>query len=229
MLNVHTLENPGVDSFLNPHPTKEYSLISMSDLYYTILRPGEGQFREKMSRFIAFALPVTSASDAKDLIRSYQNKYHDARHVCWAYMLGADRKEWQLNDNGEPSGTAGKPILGQINSLELTNVVVIVVRYFGGVKLGTPGLIAAYREAARLALDDAGKKEMHSMVRAKVVFPYMAADGVMKVIKEKELCVIERVFDNSCAVVLDIREDMEPEIRGRLESLSGISYSIVED
>lgn len=130
----------------------------MSDIYYTIEGAGESQYKEKMSRFLSFAIPVSDAEEAKGEVKRFQNRFHDARHVCWAYMIGPDRLEWQLNDNGEPSGTAGKPILGQINSFELTNVLVIVVRYFGGIKLGTSGLISAYREAARLALEEAGKK-----------------------------------------------------------------------
>ena len=105
-----------------------------------------------MSKFLAFAVPVTTAEEAKDVIVQYQKKYHDARHVCWPYMIGAAREEFQSNDNGEPSGTAGKPILGQINSFNLTNIVIVVVRYFGGIKLGTSGLIVAYREAAREAI-----------------------------------------------------------------------------
>lgn len=135
----------------------------MSDIYYTIKETGESKYVEKMSRFLSFAIPVQSAEEAKVEVKRFQNKYHDARHVCWAYMIGRDRDEWQLNDNGEPSGTAGKPILGQINSKGVTNVLVVVVRYFGGIKLGTPGLIAAYREAARLALEEAGIKEMCKM------------------------------------------------------------------
>ena len=122
-------------------------------MYLTIQGPAEGKITEKMSRFLAFAWPVADAAEAREVAARYQKEYHDARHVCWAYVTGADRAEQYSNDNGEPSGTAGKPILGQINSLNLTNVVVVVVRYFGGIKLGTPGLIAAYREAARAALD----------------------------------------------------------------------------
>ena len=131
----------------------------MGSRFVTIDHPGESTVREKMSRFLAFALPASSADEAKSIIAAYANRYHDARHVCWAYMIGADRAEYLSSDNGEPSGTAGKPILGQINSLGLTNVVVIVVRYFGGIKLGTSGLIVAYRQAAREALEDAGSKE----------------------------------------------------------------------
>ena len=128
----------------------------MGSRFVTIAHEGKSIVREKMSRFLAFALPASSAEEAKSIIADFTNRYHDARHVCWAYMTGADRAEYQSSDNGEPSGTAGKPILGQINSLGLTNVVVIVVRYFGGIKLGTSGLIAAYRQAAREALEDSG-------------------------------------------------------------------------
>lgn len=195
----------------------------MSDLYYTIEKEGEGIFKEKMSKFISFARYVNDIEDAKSLIKNYQNEYHDARHVCWAYVIGPDREVWQLNDNGEPSGTAGKPILGQINSKELTNVLVVVVRYFGGIKLGTPGLIAAYREAARLALEDAGKKETHKMETMSVTFPYMQANEVMKVVKGEEINVIERSFDNSCSMILEFREDHAERIKGRLLSIDGLT------
>ncbi len=196
----------------------------MSDLYYTIEREGEAQFREKMSRFISFARKVTDADEARAIVKEYQNEYHDSRHVCWAYMIGPERKEWQLNDNGEPSGTAGKPILGQINSKELTNVLVVVVRYFGGIKLGTPGLIAAYREAARLALEEAGRKEMHHMETITVTFPYMAADGVMRIVKGNEIEVINRTFDNTCSMTLQFRNDHAEEIKGRLLSVDGVTF-----
>lgn len=195
----------------------------MSDLYYTIEREGEAQFREKMSRFISFARKVTDADEARAIVKEYQNEYHDSRHVCWAYMIGPERKEWQLNDNGEPSGTAGKPILGQINSKELTNVLVVVVRYFGGIKLGTPGLIAAYREAARLALEEAGRKEMHQKETITVTFPYMAADGVMRIVKGNEIEVINRTFDNTCSMTLQFRSDHADEIKGRLLSVDGVT------
>ena len=111
----------------------------MSDFFKTLKEPSEGIYKEKMSKFLSFAHPVNTAEEAKDIIKSYQKKYFDARHVCWAYMIGTNRSEFLSNDNGEPSGTAGKPILGQINSFELTNVVIVVVRYFGGIKLGTSG------------------------------------------------------------------------------------------
>lgn len=191
--------------------------------YFTLQRDGEGKFTEKMSRFLSFAIKVEDVETAREYIKFYQNEYHDARHVCWAYMIGPDRNEWQLNDNGEPSGTAGKPILGQINSFGLTDVVVIVVRYFGGIKLGTPGLIAAYREAARLALEDGGKEEKHEMTEVTVIFPYVAADGVMKIVKGGAIEVVDRTFDNTCTLVIRFRKDSEEEIIGRLSGLGGVS------
>ncbi len=197
--------------------------------FFTICRPGEARYVEKMSRFLAFAIPVADADSARQIVKDYQNKYHDARHVCWAYMLGPERKEWQLNDNGEPSGTAGKPILGQINSRELTDVLVIVVRYFGGIKLGTSGLIAAYKQAASEALDDAGKKECLRMGELSVSFSYAAADGVMKLVKRPEVEIIEKTFDNLCSLRVRVGLDLLPELSGRLGALDGVSVEVNEE
>ncbi len=191
------------------------------DIYYTIKGAGESQYREKMSRFLSFALPVCSADEARQLIKDFQNRYHDARRVCWAYMLGPERAEWQVNDNGEPSGTAGRPILGQINSRGLTDVLVVVVRYFGGIKLGTSGLIAAYREAASLALDEAGIKEMRRKRRIRVTFGYETADRVMRVVKSPDVDVISKRFDNLCSVEIEFPLDAAPEIEGKLFSVEG--------
>ncbi len=199
----------------------------MEDVYYTIEKEGTAVFREKMSRFLSFAHYVRSAEEAKEYVKLYQNEYHDSRHVCWAYMIGPDRKEWQLNDNGEPSGTAGKPILGQINSRELTDVVVIVVRYFGGIKLGTPGRIAAYREAGAFALDDAGKREMHEMERVAITFPYVAADGVMKLIKGLGVTMLDRSFDNVCTVTVEYRKSLHDEFLGRLSKIEGAAGELL--
>lgn len=193
------------------------------DLYYTVKGTGESRYTEKMSRFLAFVFPVTSAEEAREEIKKLQNKYHDARHVCWAYVVGADGNEWQLNDNGEPSGTAGKPILGQIRSYGVTDVAVGVVRYFGGIKLGTSGLIAAYREAARLALENAGRQEMHKLTQLRITFPYVGADGVMKVSKMDGVRVVERSFDNTCGMTLEFPEGMKDEITGRLTKIDGVS------
>ncbi len=193
------------------------------DLYYTVKGTGESRYTEKMSRFLAFVFPVTTAEEAREEIKKLQNKYHDARHVCWAYVVGPDGKEWQLNDNGEPSGTAGKPILGQIRSFGVTNVAIGVVRYFGGIKLGTSGLIAAYREAARLALEDAGRQEMRKLTQLRITFPYVGADGVMKVSKMEGVRVVERSFDNTCGMTLEFPEGMKDEITGRLAKIDGVS------
>ena len=172
--------------------------------YLTIANQSEAAFREKMSRFISFAIPVTTAAEAKEYVALYTNEYHDARHVCWAYMLGSDRKEFLSSDNGEPSGTAGKPILGQINSFGLTNVLIIVVRYFGGIKLGTSGLIAAYREAARLAIEAAEIIEGRDMTTLSLTFPYLAMNDVMKLVKAQNpangrecVKIISQDFDNT--------------------------------
>lgn len=196
----------------------------MADSYFIIAKEGSGVFKEKMSKFLSFAFFVDTVEEAKNIVKKVQNEYHDARHVCWAYMIGPDRKDWQLNDNGEPSGTAGKPILGQINSFGLTNVVVIVVRYFGGIKLGTPGLIAAYREAARLALEDAGKKEVHQKETVRIGFPYVSSNDVMKLVKSEEIEVIDRVFDNACEMTLSFREDFSSRINDKLKKIDGLSF-----
>ena len=176
-------------------------------IYHTIAKEGEGKYTEKMSRFLSFAVHVSDPEEARLKIKEFQNRYHDSRHVCWAYMIGPDRTQWQLNDNGEPSGTAGKPILGQINSRELTDVLVVVVRYFGGIKLGTSGLIVAYREAAALALDDAGRMELHEMETIKVGFGYELMDGIMRVIKNEKLNIIEKKFDNLCEITIEVKKD----------------------
>ena len=197
--------------------------------FLTIPKTGEGIYREKMSRFLAFALPVSSVDDARECIALYANEYHDARHVCWAYMIGASRLTFLSSDNGEPSGTAGKPILGQINSLGLTNVVVIVVRYFGGIKLGTSGLIVAYREAARMALDDAGVVEGREMTTLSVTFPYLAMNDVMRVVKGAHprdcVRITGQEFDNTCTITLSLPLDVLEELAGRLDSISGTSLN----
>lgn len=197
--------------------------------FLTISHSAEAVFREKMSRFLAFAIPVTSPEEAREVIARYTNEYHDARHVCWAYMIGADRLTYLSTDNGEPSGTAGKPILGQINSLGLTNVVVIVVRYFGGIKLGTSGLITAYREAARLALDDAGTVEGREMTQMSVTFPYLAMNDVMKIIKSTSASDAVKItgqeFDNTCTLTLSLPLDIVPVIAARLDAVSGTSLN----
>ena len=197
----------------------------MGDTYYTIKGPSESVTKEKMSKFLAFAYNVGSAEDARALIADISRRYHDARHVCWAYMLGSRRDQSLSSDNGEPSGTAGKPILGQINSLGLTDVLVVVVRYFGGIKLGTSGLIAAYREAARSALDAAEIIECHDMVELSFTFPYVSVNAVMRIVKGRELDVVNQVFDNSCGMCVSVRADDEACVRGLLGKVDGLTFS----
>ena len=194
----------------------------MGDTFFTIKSPSEGIYKEKMSKFLAFAFPVGSAAEAKDYISDFQKRYYDARHVCWAYMIGADRTEFQSNDNGEPSGTAGKPILGQINSFGLTNVVIIVVRYFGGIKLGTSGLIVAYREAAKEALAAADVIECHETEDVSFTFPYLAMNDVMRLCKGGDVEIIGQVFDKSCEMTLRVRRDHAEGLIKRLGDIDGV-------
>lgn len=198
--------------------------MSNGDTFYTLDAPAEGIYKEKMSKFLAFAVPVTSAVEAKEVVARYQKEYFDARHVCWAYMIGAARSEFLSNDNGEPSGTAGKPILGQINSFNLTNIVIIVVRYFGGIKLGTSGLIVAYREAAREAINAGNIIECHEMAEVSFTFPYLSMNEVMRVVKDTGVKIAEQVFDNSCAMVLSIRVDNRETLASRLGDIDGVTF-----
>lgn len=196
----------------------------MADSYLTITAPAEAIFKEKMSKFLAFAHHVESGAEAKALVADYQKRFYDARHVCWAYMVGAARTDFLSSDNGEPSGTAGKPILGQINSLGLTDVVVVVVRYFGGIKLGTSGLITAYREAARMALEEAEIVERHQMEDISFSFPYIAMNGVMKTVKVTGADIVSQEFDNTCMMTLSIRADEAEGLRKRLADVEGLSF-----
>ncbi len=197
--------------------------FAMSDFFKTLKAPSEGLYKEKMSKFLSFAVPVTSADGAKDVIKATQNKYHDARHCCWAYMIGTDRSEYLSSDNGEPSGTAGKPILGQINSFELTNVVICVVRYFGGIKLGTSGLISAYRQAAREAIEAGEILECHEQARLSFSFPYLAMNDVMKLVKGGDVRVVDQQFDNVCLMTLECDADRMATLKSRISSISGTS------
>lgn len=198
--------------------------MNNGDTFYTLDAPAEGIYKEKMSKFLSFAVPVTSAVEAKEVVARYQKEYFDARHVCWAYMIGTARTEFLSNDNGEPSGTAGKPILGQINSFNLTNIVIIVVRYFGGIKLGTSGLIVAYREAAREAINAGNIIECHEMAEVSFTFPYLSMNEVMRVVKDTGVKIVEQVFDNSCAMVLSIRADYRENLVSRLGDIDGVTF-----
>ncbi len=189
------------------------------DTYKTIEEQGEGIYTEKRSKFLAFAIPVTTVEQVKEIVEAYQKKYYDARHVCYAYRLGERGDQERANDNGEPSGTAGKPILGQIYSKELTNVLVIVVRYFGGVKLGTSGLIVAYRLAAAEALEAVPHIEKTINSEMTLRFSYALLNDVLRVVKEESPKVLEQVFDNECVVRLSMRLSRMPRLVERYEKL----------
>ena len=193
----------------------------MDDSYKTITnKVAEGYYTEKRSKFYAFAHHVETTDEVKDIVAQYRKKYYDARHVCYAYMLGAERTEFRANDDGEPSSTAGKPILGQINSNELTDILIVVIRYYGGVNLGTSGLIVAYREAASDAIANSDIEE--KLVEEIVVydFPYVMMNDVMKVVKDMQPRIIGQDYDNTCRITLSIRKSLAQQLRDRLAKLA---------
>jgi len=165
-----------------------------SDTYLTVCGEAGSQFVEQRSRFISFVWHVTDADEVKERLAALQKEYYDARHICYAYTLGADRSEWRANDNGEPSGTAGRPILGQINSYGLTDILIAVVRYFGGVKLGTSGLAEAYRQAAQMAIEQATVVTRYVENRLQVLFNYSVMNEVMKVTKDLDLHITSQDY-----------------------------------
>lgn len=191
-----------------------------SDEFKTIVNIGEGTYSEKRSKFLAFAHHVETLEEIKDIIQEYRKKYYDARHVCYAYMLGAKREDFRANDDGEPSSTAGKPILGQINSRELTDVLVIVVRYYGGVNLGTGGLIVAYKTAAAAALDasEIVIRQVESVITYD--FPYVMMNAVMKVVKDMKPRIISQTYNGTCEIKLGIRQSEAEQLKERLKKLS---------
>ena len=191
----------------------------MSDEYKTIASTSEGYYTEKRSKFLAFAHHVQTVDEVKDIIAQYRKKYYDARHVCYAYMLGAERLEFRANDDGEPSSTAGKPILGQINSNELTDTLIVVVRYYGGVNLGTSGLIIAYREAAADAINHATIETRQVEEIVKYSFAYPQMNDVMRIVKDMNPRIISQTYDNTCEIVLSIRKSEAEQLRNRLKSL----------
>ena len=191
----------------------------MTDEYKTISGKSEGYYTEKRSKFLAFAHHVDTLDEVKDLLAQYRKKYYDARHVCYAYMLGAAREDFRANDDGEPSSTAGRPILGQINSNELTNILIVVVRYYGGVNLGTSGLIVAYREAASDAIAHANveTRQIEEIVKYSFAYPHM--NDVMRIVKDMNPRIVSQTFENTCEIVLSIRKSEAEQLRSRLAKL----------
>lgn len=193
----------------------------MADTYKTVSKEVcEGFYSEKRSKFLAFVHHVDSVDEAMAIVKEYRKKYYDARHCCYAYVLGSDRADFRANDDGEPSSTAGKPILGQLNRLELTDVLVVVIRYYGGVNLGTGGLIVAYRTATEDALSKAVIEEKFVEERITYRFTYPMINAVMRVVKETGARIVSQSFDNDCEIVLSIRQSLAEGLQARLDKLS---------
>ena len=195
------------------------------DTYWTIEEPSEGLFKDKGSKFIAYAYPFTDERDLKDLLASIRAEHPKARHHCWAYRLTPDRSVFRLNDDGEPSGTAGRPILNTLLSKDLTNVLVVVVRYFGGTLLGVPGLINAYKMATQEALNAAKPIEKTVNDIYQINFDYVQMNDVMRLVKEEDLAVLKQDFDNSCSMEVEVRKLRVNPVVERLDKLEGIHYT----
>lgn len=193
--------------------------MTQEDTYKTVAEIAEGVYTEKRSKFIAIVVPARTVEEVRQYLEAYQKKYYDARHVCYAYMLGHERKNYRANDNGEPSGTAGRPILGQINSNGLTDVLIVVVRYFGGIKLGTGGLAVAYKTAAAEAIAHARVIEKTVDDDITVAFEYPFMNDVMRIVKEEEPEILEQAYDMDCVMKLRMRRSMMGKLRARLEKV----------
>ena len=188
----------------------------MQDTYLTLSsKIGQGTYTERRSKFLAFAHHVEDTEQIKKIITQYQKKYYDARHVCYAYMLGAERNIFRANDNGEPSSTAGKPILGQINSNNITDALIVVVRYFGGTKLGTPGLITAYRTAAATAIEDAEIIEKTIDEDIYLEFDFNHMNNVMHIVKDMNATIVNQDYDTNCTATLRIRKSLAPQLKAK--------------
>ena len=200
----------------------------ISDSYKSIEYYSEGLYREKGSRFVAFAYPVSEPDEIKQLVEKIRKEYHEARHHCYAYMLGHERKSWRVNDDGEPSGTAGRPILGQINSFGLTNILIVVSRYFGGTLLGVSGLINAYRCSAASAISNAIIVEKTLQDYYEISYPYSVMNDVMKLLKEAEIGQSAQSFDLECRIKVNFRASSSEHILKRLSRIEGLKYSYIK-
>jgi len=199
-----------------------------SDTYKTIKSPAEGIYKEKGSRFIALATPVSDPEEIKPIIDKIRKEHHEARHHCYAYMMGQERKLWRVNDDGEPSGTGGRPILGQINSNGLTNILIVVTRYFGGTLLGVSGLINAYKTAAAEAIGNAEIVERLLQHYYEITFPYACMNDVMKILKEENIGQSGQSFNLECRIILNFRASMKDRILSRLSRIEGVKSSYIE-
>ena len=199
-----------------------------SDTYNTIKSPSQGIYKEKGSRFLAFAFPVSDQEEIKPIIDKIRKEHHEARHHCFAYMIGHERTIWRVNDDGEPSGTAGRPILGQINSFELTNILIVVSRYFGGTLLGVSGLINAYRSASLNSIENADVIELTLQEYYEIIYPYEAMNIVMKVLKEENIGQADQLFDLECRIKINFRASVKEKNLKRLSRIEGLKYRFLE-
>ena len=199
-----------------------------SDTYKTIKSPSEGVYKEKGSRFVSIAIPVSEQEEIKPIIDKIKKEHHEARHHCFAYMIGSERINWRVNDDGEPSGTAGRPILGQINSFGLTNIIIVVSRYFGGTLLGVSGLINAYRSAAASAINNAELTEKTLREYYEIIYPYIVMNDVMKILKEENVEQSKQLFDLECRILLNFRVSVKENVLNRFSRIDGLKCRYIE-
>ena len=197
----------------------------MDDSYKTIEKTAEGYITERKSKFISYVIPVETENDVKTILEEYRKKYYNARHVCWAYMLGPTREDYRSNDDGEPSGTAGRPILGQINSFDLTNVLILVARYFGGTLLGTGGLVRAYKEAAAAAIENAKIVEKTVDDSFILHFDYPLLNEVMRVLNQFESAKWTQNFTETCEMEITIRQSLSKQLAQSLSAIYGVTVT----
>lgn len=200
----------------------------IKDSYLTIESDAEAIFKEKSSKFLCYAFHVESEEEIAAHLEILRKRYYDATHHCYAWRLGPFGERFRANDDGEPSSTAGKPILGQLLSREITNCLIVVVRYFGGTKLGVPGLIAAYKESAAAVLDEAKVIERTVDTTVKVDFSYVVMNDVMRIIKDEQPIIVEQIFDNLCSMTLSIRNSKAELVIGKLRKVEGAIIDIIE-
>jgi len=199
-----------------------------SDTYKTIKSLAEGLYKEKGSRFVAIAIPVSDQEAIKPILDKIRKEHHEARHHCYAYMIGHERTNWRVNDDGEPSGTGGRPILGQINSYGLTNLIIVVSRYFGGTLLGVSGLINAYRSAALSALQNADQVERTLQEYYEITYPYISMNDVMRILKDESINQSQQSFALECRILINFRVSAKEKILHRLSRIDGLTYRFIE-
>jgi len=197
------------------------------DTYKTIREASQGVYKEKGSKFLAFAYPVTTESEVKSILDGLRKQYYDARHHCYAYILGPDKAAYRINDDGEPSSTAGRPIYGQLLSNDLTNILVVVVRYFGGIKLGVPGLINAYKTATKDALDNAIIIEKNITEVYNLQFTYEQMNSVMKILKDEELPQCNQKFELDCSLDFSVRQSASTRVCDKILKLKGVKLTLL--